>query len=75
MADAKHERLRQLAAAQGVSMNHLVDEWATIALTQHDAEVRFRARAALGSVKRGLELLDKLDRLDATRQSTRSAKR
>ena len=33
-----------------------------MALAQHDAEVRFRAMAARGSVKDGLALLDKLDK-------------
>lgn len=46
MADDKHERLRRLAESQGVSMNRLIDELATIALVQYDAEVRFEARAA-----------------------------
>jgi len=43
-------------------MNKLIDELATVALAQYDAEVRFRALAAKGSTKRGIELLDKLDR-------------
>jgi hypothetical protein len=60
--ETKHARLRLLAQNQGLSMNKLMDELATVALTQHDAETRFRALAAKGSVKRGLELLDKLDR-------------
>jgi plasmid stability protein len=60
--EAKHARLRRLAARRGVSMNKLIDELATVALAQHDAEIRFQALAAKGSVKRGLELLDKLDR-------------
>ena len=62
MADEKHSRLRRLAAAQGISMNRLLDELATIALVQHDAEVRYRARAGRGSVEKGLEALGKLDR-------------
>ena len=62
LAEEKHARLRQLAASQGVSMNHLMDELVTIALTQHDAEVRFRIRAGKGAPKKGLKLLDKLDR-------------
>jgi hypothetical protein len=33
-----------------------------MALAAFDAESRFRARSARGSSKRGLELLDKLDR-------------
>jgi hypothetical protein len=60
--ETKHARLRLLAQNRGLSMNKLMDELATVALTQHDAETRFRALAAKGSVKRGLELLDKLDR-------------
>ena len=60
--DAKHARLRRLADARGISMNKLIDELATLALVQHDAEVRFRALAARGSVKRGLALLTKLER-------------
>jgi len=59
--DGKHERLRLLAASHGVSLNRLVDEWASVALAQFDAEVRFQARAARGDAKRGLALLDKVD--------------
>ncbi len=61
IAPEKHARLRQLAASQGISMNHLVDELATIALAQHDAEIRFRMRAESGSAEKGLALLAKLD--------------
>lgn len=60
--DGKHERLRLLAERYGVSVNKLVDEWASMALAQFDAETRFAARAGRGSVKRGLALLDKVDR-------------
>ena len=59
--DGKHDRLRRLAESQGISLNKLVDEWASMALAQFDAETRFRARAADGSTRRGLALLDKLD--------------
>jgi predicted HicB family RNase H-like nuclease len=37
LSDEKHERLRQRAEAEGVSMNRLIDEWKAIALVQHDA--------------------------------------
>jgi predicted transcriptional regulator len=60
--DGKHERLRRLAERHGISLNKLVDEWASMALAQFDAETRFRARAARGNARRGLALLDKLDR-------------
>jgi hypothetical protein len=45
LAEEKHARLRQLAEAQGLSMNRLIDELAAIALAQFAAEIRFRARA------------------------------
>jgi predicted transcriptional regulator len=50
--DAKHERLRRLAELHGTSLNKLVEEWANVALAQHDAEARFRAMAARGNAKR-----------------------
>ena len=62
LPDAKRDRLRRLAERNGVSLNKLVEEWASIALAQFDAETRFVARAARGDIKRGLALLDKLDR-------------
>ena len=68
MPEAKHARLRNLAKARGVSINRLVDELATVALTQHDTEARFRALAARGSKKQGLALLKKLDRTFAKGQ-------
>lgn len=62
LPDEKHERLRQLAERRNVSMNKLIEELSTVALTEFDAETRFRARAALGSREQGLRLLDELDR-------------
>ncbi len=62
MPEDKHARLRSLAKAKGISVNKLVEELTTVALTQHDTEMRFRALAARGSKKTGLALLDKLDR-------------
>jgi hypothetical protein len=34
----KHQRLKDFARARGVSLNKLVEEWATVALAQLDAE-------------------------------------
>jgi hypothetical protein len=62
LPDAKHQRLRLLAERQGISLNKLVEDWASIALAEFDAETRFRARASRGKPERGLALLDKLDR-------------
>ncbi len=67
MPEDKHARLRSLARARGVSINKLIDELATVALAQHDAEARFRVLAARGSKTVGLALLAKLDREFASR--------
>ncbi len=72
LPDAKHERLRRLAERNGVSLNKLVEEWASMALAQFDAETRFLARAARGKAERGLALLDKLDRSEPRLTGRRS---
>lgn len=58
----QHERLKALAAARGTSLNKLFEELSTKALTEFDAETRFRLRAARGDAKKGLDILDRLDR-------------
>ena len=60
--DSKHQRLKKLAAQQGVSLEQLFEGWLNMAIAQFDAERRFRARAARGNAKRGLGLIEKLDR-------------
>ena len=65
MPDAQRDRLAALAARQGLSLNRLMGELAARALAEHDTEMRFRLRAARGDVKRGLAVLNKLDRLHA----------
>jgi hypothetical protein len=60
--ETKHARLRLLAEAKGISLNRLMDELATVALAEYDAETRFRARAARGRREEGLALLGKLER-------------
>ena len=57
----QHERLKQLAARRGTSLNKLFEEFSTRALAEADAETRFLARAARGDVAIGLALLDRLD--------------
>ena len=59
LSDEKHQRLKELAAAKNISVNKLIEELATIALTEFDAETRFKLRASRGSVERGLELIKK----------------
>jgi predicted transcriptional regulator len=59
--DDKYRRLKALAQVRGVSVNRLVDEMATMMLTEFDAETRFLARAKRGQgrINEGLVLLDK----------------
>ena len=61
LPDDLRERLKELAAHRGVSMNKLFEEFATQAVAEFDTELRFRARAARGDAAAGLALLDKLD--------------
>jgi predicted transcriptional regulator len=61
LPDEKHARLKELALSRGISVNKLVEELSTIALTEFDAYTRFKTMAALGNVNEGLALLDKLD--------------
>jgi len=61
MPDSKHDRLKRYAKEQGVSLNKLFDEFATVALAQFDAKTRFTLMATKGDVKQGIVLLDKLD--------------
>jgi hypothetical protein len=61
MPPEKRERLKQFAKSRNVSVNKLIDEMATLAIIEHDAETRFRIRAerGRGSAERGLRLLRK----------------
>lgn len=59
LSDEKHERLKQLAKSKNISVNKLMEELVTIALTEFDVETRFKLLANRGSVERGLELIRK----------------
>ena len=61
LPDDTHGRLKEMARQRGMSMNKLIEELSTVAIAQYDAETRFRAMAARGSVDEGLRILDKLD--------------
>ena len=60
----KRDRLKQVAKSRNMSVNKLIDEMATLMIVEHDAEVRFRLRAARGrgKIERGLKLLRKAAR-------------
>jgi hypothetical protein len=61
LPEGKRERLKDLARARKQSLTKLFDEMATVLIAEHDAETRFRIRAARGAgkAKRGLQLLAK----------------
>lgn len=61
LPNEKHKRLKHLAEQRGLSLNKLIEEWSTVALTEFDAETRFRLLASKGDPKRALALLDRLD--------------
>jgi hypothetical protein len=56
-----------------VSLNKLVEEWATVALAQLGAENHYRLRATRGRPEVGLALLDKLDRTLGRRSARKKA--
>jgi hypothetical protein len=56
--DEKHQRLRELARSKNISVNKLLEELTTMALTEYDLETRFRLRASIGSTEKALLILD-----------------
>jgi len=65
MPDDKAERLKNLAQSRGISVNKLIEEWASMNIAAFDTKSRFLARAARGSRERGLAALRELDRRDS----------
>lgn len=61
LPDDKHRRLKALAKRKHISVNKLLEELSTQAIAEFDAESRFRAMAAKGSIEKGLDVLDRLD--------------
>jgi len=60
LPDNKHERLKELAKKQQVSVNRLLDELTTVAIANFDTKTRFELRASKGDIDKGLSILDKL---------------
>ena len=65
LPDDKHARLKELAAARGISINKLIEELSTIALAEFDIYNRFKAMAAAGDPEVGLKILSQLDAIDS----------
>lgn len=58
--DEKHQRLRELAKSRNISVNKLLEELTTMALTEYDLEIKFKLRASRGSTEKALLVLDRL---------------
>jgi predicted DNA-binding ribbon-helix-helix protein len=66
MPEDRVNRLKEMAKSRGMSVNKLIEEWATMGIAEFDAHASFLARAARGSRERGLAALRELDRRDQT---------
>ncbi|MCK5663312.1 MAG: hypothetical protein KAI17_07485 [Thiotrichaceae bacterium] len=55
--DEKRNKLADLANEQAISVNKVIDELVTIALTERDAYRRFTARANKGNPSQALDIL------------------
>lgn len=51
LPDDKYQRLKEMSKRRHTSIDHLIDEMATLMLAEHDAETRFLLRAARGQGK------------------------
>ena len=61
LPDDTAQRLKQLAASRGISLNKLMEELSTAAIAAHDAETRIHALAAGADRDKALAVLDRLD--------------
>ncbi len=63
----QHDRLKAMAVYRNTTLEKLFEDLAGRAITQFDAEMHFRARAARGDPEQALKLLDRLDKHFADR--------
>lgn len=56
--DEKRSKLTALAKEQDTSVNKIIDELVTIALTEREAFLRFSHRAQRGDPQKALEILN-----------------
>ena len=56
--DEKKEKLSALASEQHISVNKVLDELVTIAITERDAFARFQVRSISGDADKALDILN-----------------
>jgi len=61
LPDDTAQRLKSLAHSRKLSVNKLIEELSTQAITAFDVELRFKTLAASGDRKQALGILDRLD--------------
>ena len=71
LGEQKRLRLQQAAKARGLTVNQLMNQLASEAIAELDAEADFRSRSKRGSAARGLATLAALDRHFARPRQTR----
>ena len=62
LPDEIHQGIKVVAAQRKMSLNKLYEEISSSLLRGHSAEMRFHKRAAKGNRKKGLAILDQLDK-------------
>lgn len=62
LSDEAHQRIKELANSRNISLNKLYEEFTIMALTEFDAENRFKALASQGSKQQGKALIKKLQK-------------
>jgi hypothetical protein len=58
------QRLAQIAASRGISLNTLMEKLGTAALAVHDGEARFRLMGNAGEREAAVDILARLDERD-----------
>ena len=62
LPDEIHQGIKVVAAQRKMSLNKLYEEISSSLLRGHSDEMRFRKHAAEGNRKKGLAILDQLDK-------------
>jgi len=64
LPDQKHQPQKEQAKSKGMTANHLLDEVTALILAEFDLKTQFvRVQRALDKTQRGLELLEKANKL------------
>ena len=53
----KRDKLAEIASAQNISVNKLLDDFVTVAITERESYLRFAARAERGDAEKALKIL------------------